>query len=97
VGLNPEGASVVKLTKTVRNGVAGALIAAMPVSTTVAAVRPSAAVPTAGSTAVTAQGVEEGVAAFPWLPIGIVIATLVLAIVVATKKGGNGSGSLSRG
>ena len=88
---------MVKLTKIVRNGVAGALIAAMPISSTVAAVRPNAAVPAAGSTAVTAQGVEDSAAAFPWLPVGIVIATLVLAIVIASKNGGDGSGTLSRG
>ena len=39
----------------IRNAVLGAVIAAVPVSTTLAAVRPGAAVPTA-STAVAAQG-----------------------------------------
>jgi hypothetical protein len=85
------------VTKFVRNGVAGALIAAMPVSTTAAAVRPNAAVPTAGSTAVTAQGVEEGAVVFPWLPIGIIVLTIALALYIAADKNGDGSGSLSRG
>ena len=86
-----------KVTKIVRNGVAGALIAAMPVSTTVAAVRPNAAIPAAGSTAVTAQGVEDGVSAFPFLPIGIVVLTLILALYIASTDNGEGSGSLSQG
>ena len=39
----------------IRNALLGAVLAAVPVSTTVAAVRPNAAVPTASSTAVAAQ------------------------------------------
>ena len=39
----------------IRNALVGAIIAAVPVTSTIAAVRPNAAVPTAGSTAVAAQ------------------------------------------
>ena len=82
--------------KFIRNGVAGVLVAAMPVTSTVAAVRPNAAVPTAGSTALTAQG--QSAASVPWLPIGIIIATLTLGIYIASTKGkGHGHGTLSRG
>jgi hypothetical protein len=72
------------------------LIAAMPITGTVAAVRPSVAVPTAGSTAVAAQdyGRGEGVA---WLPLGIIIATVILALYIAADKPGRGRGNLSRG
>ena len=81
--------------KFIRNGVAGALIAAMPITSTVAAVRPNAAVPAAGSTAITAQG--QSAAGVPWLPIGIVIATLTLGIYIASTKGNSrASGALSR-
>ena len=82
--------------KILRNGVAGALIAAMPITGTVAAVRPSVAVPTEGSTAVAAQdyGEHGGIA---WLPLGIIIATVILAIYIAADKPGRGHGSLSRG
>lgn len=82
--------------KLIRNGVAGALIAAMPITSTVAAVRPNAAVPTAGSVGIAAQG--ESAASVPWLPIGIIIATLTLGIYIASTKGkGEASGALSRG
>jgi len=82
--------------KIIRNGVAGILVAAMPVTSTVAAVRPNAAVPTAGSTALTAQG--QSAASVPWLPIGNVSADLTLGIYIASTKGnGHGHGTLSRG
>lgn len=81
--------------KFIRNGVAGALIAAMPITSTVAAVRPNAAVPTAGSTAVTAQG--QSATNIAWLPFGIIIATLSLGLYIASTKGkGHASGALSR-
>ena len=82
--------------KLIRNGVAGALIATMPITSTVAAVRPNAAVPTAGSTAISAQ--SESAVVVPWLPIGIIVATLTLGIyVAASKSNGGASGALSRG
>ncbi len=82
--------------KLIRNGVAGALIAAMPITSTVAAVRPNAAVPTAGSTAISAQGESAG--SLPWIPIGIIVAALTLGIYIASTKGnGKASGALSRG
>ena len=82
--------------KLIRNGVAGALNAAMPITSTVAAVRPNAAVPTAGSVGIAAQGERAG--SIPWLPIGIIIATLTLGIYIASTKGnGKASGALSRG
>lgn len=43
------------MNRVVRNAVLGAVIAALPISTAVAAVRPATAVPTATSTAVAAQ------------------------------------------
>ena len=86
----------VNVMKLIRNGVAGALIAAMPITSTVAAVRPNAAVPTAGSAGISAQG--ESAASIPWLPIGIIIATLTLGSYIASTKGnGKASGALSRG
>ena len=91
------GVSIVNVSKAIRNGVAGALIAAMPVSSTIAAVRPGAAVPAASSASVSAQGAERGAANIAWLPVCIIIATVVLALVIASKNGGHGSGNLSRG
>jgi hypothetical protein len=87
---------VVNVLKLIRNGVAGALITAMPITSTVAAVRPNAAVPTAGSVGISAQG--ESAASVPWLPIGIIVATLTLGIyIAATKSKGHATGALSRG
>ena len=86
------------LSRVIRNGVAGALIAAVPVSTTVAAVRPNAAVPTAGSTAVTAQGEygESGMGV-SWAAIAVIVATLAVAIWIIVDDDPEGEGSLSDG
>lgn len=82
--------------RTFRNVVAGALIAATPISGTFAAVRPNAAVPIAASASTSAQG-EASAVATAWLPIGIMIATLALGIYYGTHNPGNGHRSLSRG
>jgi hypothetical protein len=86
----------VSFAKCVRNGVAGALIALVPISTSTAAVRPSAAVPTAGSTAVVAQGDADGETT-PWAAWAIIAATILVGVWIAVDKPGEGSGTLSRG
>ena len=83
--------------KVVRNSVAGALIAAMPVSTTVAAVRPNAAVPTAGSTAVAAQAGEEAGFGVAWAALAVIAATIIVAIWIAVDDDSDGEGSISAG
>ena len=87
------------LSRIVRNSVAGALIAAIPISTTVAAVRPNAAVPTAGSTAVTAQaGYQEDTGfAVPWLAVGVVAVAIAVMLWIAVDDDADGEGSLSQG
>lgn len=86
------------VSKVIRNGVAGALIAAIPVSTTVAAVRPNAAVPTAGATAVTAQGYDDqrggGVA---WAALAVIAATILVALWIAIDDDEEAEGSFSIG
>ena len=84
-----------KLGKLLRNGVAGIMIAAVPVSTSFAATRPNAAVPAAGSSAVTAQDYDDNRVA--WLPIAIIIGTILLAIYLLTKGDGDDDGNFSQG
>lgn len=88
-----------KLSRIVRNSVAGALIAATPISATVGAVRPSAAVPTAGSTAVTAQAGYEDDDGFavPWIAVGVVAVAIAVMLWIAVDDDGDGEGSLSQG
>lgn len=85
------------LAKVFRNSVAGVLIAAMPVSATVAAVRPNAAIPTAGSTAVTAQGEYEAGIGVSWAAVAVIAITLIVAIWIAVDDDPEGEGTLSRG
>ena len=83
--------------KIVRNGLAGTLIALVPLSAATAAVRPNAAVPTAGSTAVVAQDADGGFAASAWPAWIIIGATILVGIWIAVDKDSEGEGNLSRG
>lgn len=88
------------LFKTLRTGVAGALVMAMPLQAVGAAVRPSAAIPTA-ATAVAAQdegcsGVatqDEGCSGggIAWPAIGVFLAAIILAILIE-RHNNNGRG-----
>lgn len=86
------------VSKVIRNSVAGVLIAAMPVATTVAAVRPNAAVPTAGSTAVTAQYQDDdGGFGVAWAALAVIALTIIVAIWIAVDDDDEGEGSISFG
>ena len=65
------------LLKIMRNGLIGTLIAVVPAATTIAATRPSAAVPMAGSTstAAAAQGYDDdhGISWLVWAGIGVAV------------------------
>jgi hypothetical protein len=87
----------VKFKNMVRGGVAAALIASVPVSATVAATRPNAAVPMAGAQAVTSQYDASGNAGMPWLPLAAIGVALVVAIIIVAGSNGGGNGALSRG
>lgn len=83
-----KGVVDVNLGKTLRTGVIGALVAAVPVSSSYAATRPNAAVPAAASSAATAQGAfEDGTIA--WIPIAIIAATVLVAIWIAADDDDN--------
>lgn len=76
-----------KLTKMLRNGMMGALIALVPVTSSVAATRPSAAVPMAGSTASTAAAADfGGDDSIGWVGLAVgVIAIALFAVLVLDK------------
>jgi hypothetical protein len=72
------------MVRVIRNAAAAALIAAIPVSMTVASVRPSAAVPVAGSTAVAAQVMNDdrrGGLASTW-PIWLFGAGMLVLVLI---------------
>jgi len=89
----------VKLTKLLRNGVAGALIACMPVTATLAATRPNAAVPMAGSAATTAAQYDDSSqgGGISWVALAAIGLAVGVAIFLILDKDDKGSGSLSQG
>jgi hypothetical protein len=89
----------VSVLKVLRNSVAGVLIAVTPVSMTLASVRPNAAVPTAGSTAVVAQDPADApyIGGAAWAAIAVIAVTLVVAIWISVGKDKDGEGTFSRG
>ena len=88
-----------KLTKLLRNGVAGALIACMPVTATLAATRPNAAVPMAGSAATTAAQYDDGSqgGGISWIALAAIGLAVGVAIFLILDKDDKGEGSLSQG
>ncbi len=78
------------LFKTLRMGVAGALVMAMPLQAVGAAVRPSAAIPTAAS-AVAAQDEGYSSGGIAWPAIGVILAAIILAILIE-RHNNNGRG-----
>ena len=88
---------VVNVAKVFRNSVAGALIAAMPISASVAAVRPNAAVPTAGTTAVTAQVDDDAGPGVAWAALAVIALTVIVAIWIAVDDDSDGEGAISFG
>ncbi len=78
-----------------RTALVGLLLAAMPISATTAAVRPSAAIPAAGSTTVAAQdGYDNGFSS-GWIALAAV--AIIWAIALATRGGDDDDIALSRG
>ncbi len=91
-----------KVTKFVRNGLAGAMIAVVPLSASVAATRPGATVPMAGSSAVAAQDYDnddddDGAFGIWWPALAVIALTIAVAIWIALDDDGDGRGQLSRG
>ena len=89
-----------KLMNTLRNGVAGALIASLPVTAAVASTRPASAVPVAGSTAVAAQVYDDGYNARPaiaWPAVAVMVAALAVAIWIVIDDDDDVEVELTRG
>jgi hypothetical protein len=62
-----------------------------------AAVRPNVAVPTAAAASSSAaQYGDENTMAGAWIPLGIIVATLLVGIWIVSENG-NGHSNLSRG
>jgi hypothetical protein len=87
----------VKLTKILRNGLAGALIACVPVTASLAATRPNAAVPMASSTAVAAQYDDGHQAGISWVALAAIGLALGVALFLILDKDNKGEGSVSQG
>lgn len=88
-----------KLTRILRNGAAGVLIASVPVTASIAATRPNAAVPVAGSTAVTAQVVDDRYdrrAGIAWPALAVIAAALLVGIWIVLDDDDDGEGALTR-
>jgi len=74
------------------------MIAVVPLSASVAATRPGAAVPMAGSSAVAAQNDDDdGAFGIAWPALVVIGLTIALAIWIAIDDDGDGRGQLSRG
>ena len=85
-----------RLVKILRNGVAGALIAALPVTATMGATRPNAAVPTASSAAVTASSQDDyDDGGISWLAIAAIGVAVAVALWLILDDDDDGEGSLS--
>ena len=88
-----------KLTKILRNGVAGALIASVPATASLAATRPGAAVPVAGSTAIAAAQYDDTYDARPgiaWPAVAVIAAALIVGLWIVIDDDDDGEGALSR-
>ena len=87
-----------KVMKILRNGVAGALIASVPLSASVAATRPGAAVPVAASTAAAVQVYDDerrgGIA---WLPVGVIVLAAAVALWIVLDDDDDGEIALTSG
>lgn len=79
--------------KSLRLSVAGALVMAMPLQAVSAAVRPSAAIPSAASAVVAQDERDGGGLGMAWPAIGVIIAAIVIAVLIERHNGhGRGTG-----
>ena len=71
------------LTKILRNGMIGTLVALLPVTSSLAATRPNEAVPMAASVSSSAALADDGDHSVSWLAIGLgVLAVAIFAVLV---------------
>ena len=90
-----------KLMRILRTGVAGALIASVPVTASVAATRPASAVPVVSTAAVTATQVYDdnydARPAIAWPAVAVMAAALIVGLWLVLDDDNDGEGSVSRG
>lgn len=85
--------------KILRNGVAGALIASVPLSASVAATRPGAAIPVAGSTAAAAQVYQDDRdrrGAIAWPAVAVIALAAIVALWIFLDDDDDGEIALTR-
>lgn len=86
-----------KLSKILRMGAAAVLAVSVPLSASVAATRPNAAVPVAGAAAAVQGSSNSTRASAPILPIAVIVATLLVGLYFALDSDKDGKGAFSRG
>lgn len=82
--------------KILRNGIAGAMLASLPLTATVAATRPNAAIPTASSAAVVAQ-YDDDDGGVSWLALAAIGLAAAVALWIILDDDDDGEGALSPG
>jgi hypothetical protein len=90
----------VQLLKNLRNVTIGALIAAVPLTSSIAATRPNAAVPMAGSAASTAATAESGIGgdhSYNWVAFALGIAAIALFALLVLDDDGDDDDAVSAG
>lgn len=86
-----------KLARTLRNGIAGALIAALPVTATLGATRPNEAVPVASSAAVTTAYQDDDGGGISWVAIAAIGVAVAVALWLILDDDDDDEGALSPG
>ena len=84
-----------KLVKVLRNGVAGALIAALPVTGSLGATRPNEAVPVAASSAAVTAQYDDDDDGISWLALAAIGVALGVAIWLLLDDDDDGEGAIS--
>lgn len=86
------------LTKILRNGMVGTLIALLPVTSSLAATRPNEAVPMAASTASSAAFADnDGDHSVSWIAIGLGVVAVAIFAVLVLGNGDNNDEAVSGG
>lgn len=83
--------------KILRNGIAGAMLASVPLTATMAATRPNAAIPAASSAAVVAQSDDDDDGGVSFLALAAIGVAAAVAIWLILDDDDDGEGALSPG
>ena len=86
-----------KLARILRNGIAGALIATLPVTAALGTTRPNEAVPAASSAAVTAAYQDDDGGGISWVAIAAIGVAVAVALWLILDDDDDDEGALSPG